>query len=37
MPTDNSYYVVLPESKRDDTLAQAFQAWLLSQVGTRLA
>lgn len=37
MPTDNSYYVVLPESKRDHTLAQAFQAWLLSQVGTRLA
>lgn len=33
MPTDNSYYVVLPESKRDDTLAQAFQAWLLKQVG----
>jgi LysR family glycine cleavage system transcriptional activator len=34
MPTDNSYYVVLPESKRDDTLAQAFQAWLLKQVGS---
>ena len=34
--TENSYYVVFPESKREHRLAQAFGAWLHTQVGTRL-
>lgn len=33
--TENAYYVVLPETRREHRLAQAFGAWLLTQVGTR--
>jgi|HigsolmetaAR203D_1030402.scaffolds.fasta_scaffold00348_30 LysR family glycine cleavage system transcriptional activator len=33
MPTDNSYYVVLPEGKQESALGRAFQSWLLEQVG----
>lgn len=32
MPTDNSYYVVLPEGKQRNEMANAFQQWLLDQV-----
>ena len=32
MPTDNSYYVVLPEGKQRNEMANAFQDWLLAQV-----
>lgn len=35
MSTDNSYYVVLPEGKRESVLGQAFQNWLLTQVEPR--
>lgn len=34
MTTDNSYYVVLPEGKRESALGRAFQSWLMEQVGT---
>lgn len=33
MSTDNSYYVVLPEGKTENPLAQDFQKWLIGQVG----
>ncbi|RST85054.1 LysR family transcriptional regulator [Aquibium carbonis] len=33
MTTDLGYYVVLPEAKQDNALAQAFLSWLLAQVG----
>ena len=33
MSTDNNYYVVLPEGKRESELGQAFQKWLLGHVG----
>lgn len=36
MPTDNSYYIVFPEGKQEAPLGQAFQSWLLTQVGTKL-
>lgn len=36
MTTENSYYIVFPESKREHLLSQAFKAWLLTQVGTRV-
>jgi len=36
MTTENSYYIVFPESKREHPLSQAFKAWLLTQVGTRV-
>ena len=32
MPTENSYYVVAPEGKREHPLGLAFTAWLMSQV-----
>lgn len=32
MPTDSSYYVVLPEGKQRNEVANAFQQWLLEQV-----
>lgn len=32
MPTDNNYYVVLPEGKQEGMLPRAFQTWLLEQV-----
>lgn len=32
MTTDLNYYVVLPEGKSDNTMAAAFQTWLLEQV-----
>lgn len=32
MTTDHGYYVVLPEAKQDNALAQAFLSWLLAQV-----
>lgn len=35
LTTDNSYYVVLPEGKRDSPLARAFQVWLLDNVSAR--
>ncbi|WP_265519383.1 LysR family transcriptional regulator [Nitratireductor luteus] len=37
MPTDNSYYVVLPEGKQESSLGKAFQRWLLEQVGSRFS
>lgn len=35
--TNNSYYVVLADGKRNNALAQAFQEWLLSRVDQRSA
>ncbi|OWV83145.1 LysR family transcriptional regulator [Rhizobium sp. R693] len=35
MSTENSYYVVTPDGKREHALGLAFTAWLLSQVSTR--
>lgn len=32
MPTENNYYVVLPEGKQRNEMANAFQQWLLDQV-----
>lgn len=32
LTTENSYYVVLPEGRRDNVLAAVFQNWLLEQV-----
>lgn len=32
LPTDNSYYAVLPEGKQESPSAQAFQTWLLGQL-----
>ncbi|MCK9554049.1 LysR family transcriptional regulator [Aquamicrobium sp.] len=37
MPTDNSYYVVLPDGKRNSTWGQLFQEWLLTQVAGGLS
>jgi LysR family transcriptional regulator, glycine cleavage system transcriptional activator len=37
MSTDNRYYVVLPGGKQESALGLAFQSWLPSQVGTKLA
>ncbi|NTJ44519.1 LysR family transcriptional regulator [Agrobacterium larrymoorei] len=33
LQTDKSYYIAMPEGRRDNVLAQAFQTWLLDQVG----
>ena len=35
MPTENSYYVVLPEGKQDSPHGLAFQRWLLDSVNAR--
>ena len=35
MSTENSYYVVMPDGKREHALGLAFTAWLLSQVSTK--
>lgn len=35
MPTEKAYYVVRPETKQTYLVADAFQAWLLSQVNER--
>ncbi|WP_018855497.1 LysR family transcriptional regulator [Rhizobium sp. 42MFCr.1] len=35
MATENSYYVVMPDGKREHALGVAFTTWLLSQVSTR--
>ncbi|WP_431323669.1 LysR family transcriptional regulator [Rhizobium sp. YTU87027] len=35
MSTENSYYIVTPDGKREHALGLAFTAWLLSQVSTR--
>ncbi|MFE3839136.1 LysR substrate-binding domain-containing protein [Pseudogemmobacter sonorensis] len=32
MPTDQGYYVVVPEGKSSDSLSSAFQVWLVRQV-----
>lgn len=32
MPTENSYYVVMPEKKQTNEIATLFQDWLVSQV-----
>ncbi|MGV1756547.1 LysR family transcriptional regulator [Rhizobium sp. A22-96] len=32
MPTENSYYVVMPEKKQTNEIAMLFQDWLVSQV-----
>lgn len=32
MPTENSYYVVMPERKQTNEIAMLFQDWLVSQV-----
>ena len=32
MPTENSYYVVMPEKKQTNETATLFQDWLLSEV-----
>ena len=34
LATENSYYVVMPEGRQESALGQAFQSWLLEQVGT---
>jgi hypothetical protein len=31
MSTDNAYYVVRPEAKRSNRIADEFEDWLLSQ------
>ncbi len=36
LQTDKSYYVAMPEGRRDNVLASAFQTWLLDQVGKPL-
>jgi LysR family glycine cleavage system transcriptional activator len=33
LTTENSYYVVLPDGKREGSLGQEFQEWLIRQVG----
>jgi LysR family glycine cleavage system transcriptional activator len=35
MPTENSYYVVTPDGKREHALGLSFTAWLLTQVSGR--
>ncbi|RDJ06084.1 LysR family transcriptional regulator [Rhizobium grahamii] len=35
MSTENNYYVVTPDGKREHALGLAFTAWLLSQVGNK--
>ncbi|GAC1043770.1 hypothetical protein thsrh120_37740 [Rhizobium sp. No.120] len=35
MPTENSYYVVMPEKKQTKETATLFQDWLLSEVAPR--
>jgi LysR family glycine cleavage system transcriptional activator len=35
MPTENSYYVVTPDGKREHALGLSFTDWLLSQVSSR--
>lgn len=35
MSTENSYYVVMPDGKREHPLGLAFTNWLLSQVGSK--
>jgi len=35
MSTENNYYVVMPDGKREQALGLAFTSWLLSQVGNR--
>ncbi|WP_168598579.1 MULTISPECIES: LysR family transcriptional regulator [unclassified Rhizobium] len=32
MPTENSYYIVMPEKRQTNEIAMLFQDWLLSQV-----
>jgi hypothetical protein len=32
MPTENSYYIVMPEKKQTNEIAMLFQNWLVSQV-----
>jgi len=36
LATDKSYHIALPEGRQDNVLAQAFQTWLLEQVGRPL-
>lgn len=36
LATENSYYIALPEGRQDNVLVQAFQSWLLEQVGQNL-
>ena len=36
LATDKSYHIALPEGRQDNVLAQAFQTWLLEQVGKPL-
>ncbi|WP_183864766.1 MULTISPECIES: LysR family transcriptional regulator [unclassified Rhizobium] len=35
MSTENNYYVVTPDGKREHTLGLAFTAWLLSQISNK--
>ncbi|WP_027486545.1 LysR family transcriptional regulator [Allorhizobium undicola] len=35
MSTENAYYVVRPESRRTQAMADAFENWVLGQVGSR--
>jgi hypothetical protein len=35
MATENSYYVVMPDGKREHALGVAFTTWLLSQVSSK--
>jgi DNA-binding transcriptional LysR family regulator len=35
MPTENSYYIVMPEKKQTNEIAMLFQNWLVSQVTPR--
>jgi LysR family glycine cleavage system transcriptional activator len=34
METDNSYYVVVPEAKSTNALANNFIGWLLAEIGS---
>lgn len=36
MPTEKSYYVILPEGEQGNQAARAFQTWLLQQPGSAL-